>query len=444
MEYDGLVDLIVQAAGLDQLLFLKQQGYRDLFFIAFGVLIGVSILVLVTRHQVRFWRDRAEENSARRDEASQLLQDQLIINQRTQVELHSTKVQNELARDAIADQKIEIRSLKTQLQETIPQGGQVVSGATLRRLTEGQIWSRDISPEHLALVHKRSTIPILAVGNLKGGVGKTTLTANLGATFGRAGGLGKKTLFIDFDFQSSLSRLLNAVTEKSEENRVSLLMDPARTFDERLIAAKLLSAEGIVAGCEFYDSTMNLTVLEDRITLQWLLRDLEGGDAEPSVDIRLILREYLLSPQVQGRYDLVIIDLPPRNSALAYNALCAATHLLIVTRPDNLSSDSIPRFTTYLEQSRESLFPHLIIAGVAVNGVSGYQNDWRTPVNATIASALSQWNGNVGARRVLAEIKQTTAISREAATNFAVFSNADVRNQFGELAQSLHLFADGE
>lgn len=47
--------------------------------------------------------------------------------------------------------------------------------------------------------------PIIMVANLKGGVGKTTLTANLAAFFSERG---KRVLLIDCDYQGSLSNML--------------------------------------------------------------------------------------------------------------------------------------------------------------------------------------------------------------------------------------------
>ena len=52
---------------------------------------------------------------------------------------------------------------------------------------------------------------VISVVNLKGGVGKTTITANLGATLAKEG---LRVLMIDLDYQGSLSALDGFVVER--------------------------------------------------------------------------------------------------------------------------------------------------------------------------------------------------------------------------------------
>lgn len=57
-----------------------------------------------------------------------------------------------------------------------------------------------------------SSIPIITVANLKGGVGKTTISANLAAHLATADTVkegGGVVLLIDFDFQGSLSSMMD-------------------------------------------------------------------------------------------------------------------------------------------------------------------------------------------------------------------------------------------
>ena len=57
---------------------------------------------------------------------------------------------------------------------------------------------------------------IISTANLKGGVGKTTITANLGATLAK---LGLRVLLMDLDYQSSLSNLCLSPQESNQVRR---------------------------------------------------------------------------------------------------------------------------------------------------------------------------------------------------------------------------------
>ena len=57
---------------------------------------------------------------------------------------------------------------------------------------------------------------IISTANLKGGVGKTTITANLGATLAK---LGLRVLLMDLDYQSSLSNLCLSPQESDQVRR---------------------------------------------------------------------------------------------------------------------------------------------------------------------------------------------------------------------------------
>jgi hypothetical protein len=63
--------------------------------------------------------------------------------------------------------------------------------------------------------------PIISVLNLKGGVGKTTTTANLGAALARRGW---RVLLVDLDLQGSLSSLFLSDTAQEERHRQQRLV----------------------------------------------------------------------------------------------------------------------------------------------------------------------------------------------------------------------------
>ena len=81
---------------------------------------------------------------------------------------------------------------------------------------EDELWHfRSPSPpkSHQRILNDIRT-RIITVANLKGGVGKTTLSANLAAYFDR--NLGKRVLVIDADYQGSITGLLMGAAEIDE------------------------------------------------------------------------------------------------------------------------------------------------------------------------------------------------------------------------------------
>ncbi len=84
--------------------------------------------------------------------------------------------------------------------------------------SDGKLWLNSPnghSVDFLPLTMRRAAI--ISIANLKGGVGKTTITANLGVTLAR---MGLKVLLMDLDYQSSLSTMCLTPQEKDEVRRV--------------------------------------------------------------------------------------------------------------------------------------------------------------------------------------------------------------------------------
>jgi len=105
----------------------------------------------------------------------------------------------------------------------------------------------------------------------------------------------------------------------------------------------------------YYD----LAQAENRTLIEWLLplsdhdlltrlfrllRLLPPKPPRSERDVRYLLAEALLDPQVQANFDLVIIDAPPRLTTAHVQAMCASTHLLVPTILDSLSGDAVARY----------------------------------------------------------------------------------------------------
>lgn len=221
---------------------------------------------------------------------------------------------------------------------------------------------------------KGNSIPILLVAATKGGVGKTSLTGSLAAHFALRWNQRRqnpnedkplRVLVIDQDFQGSFTTMTIDVDSRyrlpsksnklvSGELRGGLLAMQA----DRISQNGMRTPMSIWVVPAYYD----LAQAENRMLIEWLLPLSDRGlvtrllqflrikDAEtltgPS-DVRYLLAESLLHPEVQANFDLVIIDSPPRLTTSHIQAMCASTHLLVPTILDGLSGDAVAR---YLDQ----------------------------------------------------------------------------------------------
>jgi cellulose biosynthesis protein BcsQ len=275
-----------------------------------------------------------------------------------------------------------------------------------------------------------SSIPILMVAATKGGVGKTSLTGSLAAHFAlrwtqqsQEPGADRplRVLVIDQDFQGSFTTMTIPANERFIGNGAALPSKANQLVSGELCDGKVasvaerISQNGMVAPLPIWvvTSYYDLSQAENRMLVQWLLplsnagfvswllRLLKLRDPEPRTadrDLRYLLAEALLHPDVRARFDLVIIDSPPRLTTSHIQAMCAATHLLVPTILDNLSGDAVGR---YLDQvathklglptdARLAICPHLQPIGVVCTMVpnnkadlSGLLNELERRVSAT-------------------------------------------------------------
>jgi chromosome partitioning protein len=182
-------------------------------------------------------------------------------------------------------------------------------------------------------------VKVVSVINHKGGVGKTTLTANLGAGLAARGG---KVLLVDLDAQASLTVSFFTQSEWSRD------LLPARTVKQWFDDGAPASLAELVASPERVQRVLAPT--GGRLDLLAAHRDLADIDTEMSaallvdqsrwLTVHSRLLAGLAEPALTG-YDVVLIDCAPNFGLIAKNAVAASDLLLIPTRPDYLSVNGI-------------------------------------------------------------------------------------------------------
>jgi chromosome partitioning protein len=164
-------------------------------------------------------------------------------------------------------------------------------------------------------------MPVIAVFNQKGGVGKTTTTLNVGAALAKRG---RAPLLIDLDPQASLTL---AVGLKNITPATSLY---AFFHDGQPLGKLALPTR---SGAHIVPASLELSKIES----------FHGGDATISKRLKEgIEREFASGNK------LIVIDCCPMLGVLTLNALLAADSVLMPVSADYLSLESAARLSTAL------------------------------------------------------------------------------------------------
>ena len=230
----------------------------------------------------------------------------------------------------------------------------------LKRITEGSqaLWKlRDtrVFPEYRTWLRDPDGAKLITIGNLKGGVGKTTIAANLAAYISET--RDAPVLLIDLDYQGSLSNMMMLAIEREEvESKIDRLFDP----DANLItleAAKEHLTPKLHRGW-LVPSNYSFAQVENRLLLKWLLDD------EGEIDVRFRLARALLRPEVRRSYAAIILDMPPRMTLGSINALVASHKFLVPTVLDKLSAEAVGQFISNMKAIKSDLKLDINLAGI--------------------------------------------------------------------------------
>ena len=188
---------------------------------------------------------------------------------------------------------------------------------------------------------------VIAVGNQKGGVGKSTTTGNLGIGLAMQG---RKVLLIDADSQGSLTASLGYEQPDEMEETLANVLE--------MINDRQTVPEGY--GILHHDEGVDL--LPSNIELSGVEFFLEKALSRET-----LLRRYI--NQIKENYDYILIDCMPSLSLITMNAFTCADTILIPVQAAYLPYKGLEQLFLTLQNVRDALNPDITVEGILLTMV---------------------------------------------------------------------------
>jgi len=205
---------------------------------------------------------------------------------------------------------------------------------------------------------------IMAIVNQKGGVSKTTITANVAAILAEKD---LKILLVDLDPQSNLtSYFIDKDTEIKDSATIRVLFEQQVAKNPDIIHHTRLA---------------NLSIVPSSTTLAAI-----SWSTGTLIDAQRRLSTYLLS--VKDKFDLIMIDTQPDLSTYTLNALIASDYFLVPLQPERMSVNgfSLLSNTVHVVHSINPTLEFLGVVCTQYDGRMASHKSWRKTIKETFGA----------------------------------------------------------
>ena len=235
---------------------------------------------------------------------------------------------------------------------------------------------------------------VIAIANQKGGVGKTTTTANLGIGLVNEG---KKVLLIDCDAQGSLTESLGYQNPDELDITLSTLIQ--KSIEEKPIGKD----EGILhhaEGVDLVPANIELSGMETAL-------------------VNIMSRERALKnyiDTVKDNYDYVLIDCTPSLGMLTINSLAAANEVIIPVQAHYLPAKGLEQLIRTVGNVKRQINPNLKFGGILLTMVdkrTKYAKDVSTVIRVNYSKYMKVFK---------TEIPQSVKAAETSAVGKSIFT----------------------
>lgn len=188
---------------------------------------------------------------------------------------------------------------------------------------------------------------MIAIGNQKGGVGKTTTTVNLGAALAS---LGKKVLIIDSDSQGNATSGLGIERGSVQSSLYEILVNE--------VPMKPVILHTSSEGLDIVPSNIQLAAAELELV----------GVKNRELRLKNAVAE------IRDDYDYILVDCPPSLGQLAINAFTASDTILIPVQAEYYALEGLTQLLNTIRLVQRSYNRNFRIEGVLITMLDARTN----------------------------------------------------------------------
>lgn len=250
---------------------------------------------------------------------------------------------------------------------------------------------------------------VISTLSLKGGVGKTTLTLNLGAALKL---LGQKVLIVDLDPNNDLT--MNLGYDSSQLKGVEYFLTGDMKFQDIKIPIEN-NFDLLPAGKRLKDLEISLSRLYTK-----------------NPEFSLLLKQSIENLSV--KYDIIMVDCPAHSGLLNYNALSLSSWVIIPIQcqPMGLRGSKRAVFFTYRIQTKFN--PHLKILGIVPTMYDG-----RSKLSAKIHQSLKHAYGELTTDSIIRVNVSLAEAAAEGKTIFQYKPHSRGSSDFKSLGREIYI-----
>ena len=235
------------------------------------------------------------------------------------------------------------------------------------------------------------SINTIAIGNQKGGTGKTSTALAMAAGFAKRG---YKVLLIDSDPQCNAT-FASGIDPAADHKTLYDLYEKKFKTNEVILSTD--------SGYDIIPGSLRLTT----------------ADLKYSGNMN---REYMLKRALKDigeKYDYAVIDTPPQIGLLVENVLVVTDKIIIPTTADAFSIQGLLQYSELLEELKTAFEDnlHFKVAGILITRYSD-----RTTISRTLSDSLHDVAGHLNTKVFNCKIREAVAVRESSLARQDIFT----------------------